>query len=105
MPYEASIIPIALHDPLKFIYIFMDVRLICSVSGPQKIHWFPAMSNEVISHKLGSLRANLWGFMTGADQAKSQSALIDILGNEMVCQSRKRDFHQSKSWITVAMPN
>jgi len=75
------------------------------VSGPQKIHRYPAMSNALVSHKLGSLRASLWGFMTETDQAKRISAWIYKQGNATVCQSRKGGFHQPESWITVAMPN
>jgi len=52
------------------------------------------MSNALVSHKLGSLRASLWGFMTGADQAKRLSVWIYKLGNATVYQSRKRGFHQ-----------
>jgi hypothetical protein len=63
------------------------------------------MFNVLKSHKLGSLRASLWGLMTEADQAKRQSAWIYRLGKATMCQSRKKDFRQPESWITVAMPN
>jgi hypothetical protein len=42
--------------------------------------------------------------MAEADQAKRQSAWIYRIGNATVCQSRKKDLNQPKSWITAAMP-
>jgi len=63
------------------------------------------MSNALVSHKLGSLRASRTGLMTEADQAKRLSAWIYWKGNATMYQSRKGDFHQPKSWITVARPN
>jgi hypothetical protein len=63
------------------------------------------MFNALKSHKLGSLWASLGGLMTEADQAKRQSAWIYRLGNATMYQSRKKDFRQPESWITVAMPS